>query len=113
MLAEETLRNVEEFKKELNNNQGKELKKNGERVSIDLLYTNMVLFNSLEIKQTKAYINKLKADLSSEQTKEAEKVLPINFEKKSFPSLKLGVLLGIFLGLCLAILIALIKQIKI
>jgi len=40
-------------------------------------------------------------------------VLPINIEKKSFPTPKLGALMGLFLGLCLGILIALIKQMKI
>ena len=97
----------------LNDKQIKELKTNGERFSVDLLYTNMILFNSKDIKETITEINKIKIDLSSEQTKPADKVLPINIEKKWFPTPKLGALMGLFLGLCLGILMALIKQMKI
>ena len=91
----------------------KELKISGERFSVDLLYTNMILFNSSDIKQTIAEINKLKNELSSSQTKSAENALPINIEKKYPLSLELGALLGLFLGLCLGILLALIKQLKV
>ena len=112
-LLEEKLKNAEEFKAILNGNQIKELKTNRERFSIDLLYTNMILFNSKDIKDTITEINKIKTDLSSEQTKPADKVLPINIEKKSFPTPKLGALIGLFLGLCLGTLVALIKQMKI
>ena len=112
-LAEEKLRNAEEFKTKLNYKQIKELKANREYFSVDLLYTNMILFNTSDIKETMNEINKIKSELSSEQTKPANKVLPINIQKKSFPSPKLGALLGLFLGLCLGILIALIKQMKI
>ena len=112
-LAEEKLKNAEAFKVNLNDKQIKELKANGERFSVDLLYTNMILFNSKDIKETLTEINKIKTDLSSEQTKPAGKALPINIEKKSFPTPKLGALMGLFLGLCLGILIALIKQMKI
>ena len=112
-LAEEKLKNAEEFKVNLNDKQIKELKANGERFSVDLLYTNMILFNSKDIKETLTEINKIKTDLSSEQTKPAGKVLPINIEKKLFPTPKIVALIGLFLGLCLGILIALIKQMKI
>ena len=112
-ILEEKLKNVEEFKAKLDERQIKELKTNGERFSVDLLYTNMILFNSKDIKETMTEINKIKTDLSSEQTKPADKVLPINIEKKSFPTPKLGALMGLFLGLCLGILIAFIKQMKI
>ncbi len=112
-LAEEKLKNAEEFKSKLNDKQVKELKTNGERFAVDLLYTNMILFNSNEIKQIMTEINKIKTDLSSEQTKPADKVLPINIEKKSFPSLKLGILLGLFLGFGLGLFISLVRQIKV
>jgi len=112
-LLEEKLKNAEEFKAKLDEKQIKELKTNGERFSVDLLYTNMILFNSKDIKETMTEINQIKTDLSSEQTKPADKVLPINIEKKSFPTPKLGALMGLFLGLCLGILIAFIKQMKI
>ena len=112
-LLEEKLKNAEEFKVKLNEKQIRELKTNGERFSVDLLYTNMILFNSKDIKETISEINKVKIDLSSEQTKLADKLLPISIEKKSFPTPKLGALIGLFLGLCLGTLIALIKQMKI
>jgi hypothetical protein len=112
-LAEEKLKNAEDFKMKLNDKQIKELKISGERFSVDLLYTNMILFNSGDIKQTKAEINKLKNELSSTQTQSAENVLPISIEKKLPLSLERGTFLGLFLGLCLGILIVLIKQMKI
>ncbi len=112
-LLEEKLKEAEAFKTKLNDNQIKELKTNGERFSLDLLYTNMILFNKKEINETLVEINKIKTDLSSEQTKPVDMVLPINIEKKLILTPKLGALIGLFLGLCLGILVALIKQIKI
>lgn len=112
-LLEEKLKNAEEFKSKLNDKQIKEIKMNDERFSANLLYTNMILFNSKDIKETLTEINKIKLDLSSDQTKPANKVISINIEKKSFPTLKLGAVIGLFLGLCLGILIAVIKQMKI
>jgi LPS O-antigen subunit length determinant protein (WzzB/FepE family) len=112
-LLEEKLKNAEEFKARLNENQIKELKTNGERFAVGLLYTNMILSHSKDIKETMTEINKIKTDLSSEQTKPANKVLPVSIEKKSFPTPQLAALLGLFLGLCLGILITLIKQMKI
>jgi LPS O-antigen subunit length determinant protein (WzzB/FepE family) len=112
-ILEEKLKNAEAFKVKLNEKQIRELKTNGERFLVDLLYTNMILFNSKDIKETMTEINKVKIDLSSEQTKPVNKVLPINIEKKSFPTPKLGALIGLFLGLCLGTLIAFIKQMKI
>ena len=116
-LLEEKLKKAEEFKSKLNDKQIKELKTNDERFSVNLLYTNMILLNNLlnnkDINETITEINKIKMDLSSEQTKPASNVLPINIEKKSFPTPKLGAVIGLFLGLCLGILIALIKQMKI
>ena len=112
-LAEEKLKISEAFKEKLNDKQIKELKTNDQHFSTDSLYTNVLMLNALDIKQLMDQLNKIKLELSSEQTKEADKVLPINIEKKSFPSLKLGALLGLFLGLGLGIFISLIKQIKI
>lgn len=54
-------------------------------------------------------MNQLKKVLSSEQTKTAGKVLPINIERKSFPSEKLGLFLGLFLGFFLGVVLVLIK----
>ena len=109
-VLEEKLKEAEAFKVKLNDKQIKELKANSER-SVDLLYTTMILFNSKDIKETIAEINKIKMDLSSEQTKPAINVLPINIEKKSSLTPKLGALLGLFLGLSLGILLALKKKI--
>ena len=111
-LLEEKLKEAQAFKVKLNEQQIRELKANDERLSV-LLYTNMILFNSKDIKETIAEINKIKTDLSPEQTKPANNVLPINIEKKLLITPKLGALIGLFLGLCLGILIALIKQMKI
>lgn len=111
-LLEEKLKEAQAFKVKLNEQQIRELKANDERLSV-LLYTNMILFNSKDIKETIAEINKIKTDLSPEQTKPANNVLPINIEKKLLLTPKLGALIGLFLGLCLGILIALIKQMQI
>ena len=112
-LLEEKLKKAEEFKSKLNYQQIKELKTNDERLSVNLIYTNMILLNNKDINETITEINKIKLDLSSEQTKPAGNVLPINIEKKSILTPKLGAVIGLFLGLCLGILIALIKQLKI
>ena len=113
MLLEEKLKNAEEFKVKLNEKLIKELKTNSERLSVGIIYSNMILFNSKDIKETMTEINQIKIDLSPEQTKPAHKVLPINIEKKSLLTPKLGAITGLFLGLCLGILIAFIKQMKI
>ncbi len=112
-LLEEKLKEAQAFKVKLNEQQIRELKANDERFPVNLLYTNMILFNSKDIKETIIEINKIKTDLSPEQTKPAKNVLPIYIEKKSSLTPKLGALMGLFLGLCLGILIALIKQMKI
>ncbi len=112
-LAEEKLKVSEEFKSKLNDKQIKELKTNDSRFSTDLLYTNMLMLNASDIKELMEQLNKIKTELSAEQTKPADKVLPINIEKKPFPSLKLGMLLGLFLGFGLGLFISLARQIKV
>ena len=110
---EEKLKEAVAFKLKLNDKQTKELKKNGERFSVDILYMNMILFNNKDINETIAEINKIKIDLSSEETKPASNVFPISIKKKSPLTPKLGAVIGLFLGLCLGIFIGLIKQMKI
>jgi uncharacterized protein involved in exopolysaccharide biosynthesis len=112
-LLEIKLELAEKFREHLNDKQIKNLKTNEQRFSTDLLYTNIVLNNASEIKTLLDQINKVRTELSSEQTKDAGKVLPINVERKNFPSTKLGLLLGLLLGLCLGIFISLTKQVKI
>jgi hypothetical protein len=97
-LVETKLKLAEEFRTQLNDKQIKNLKTNEQRFSTDVLYANIVLNNASEINTLLDQINKVRTELSSEQTKDAGKVLPINIERKSFPSLKLGLLLGLFLG---------------
>ena len=97
-LAEGKLKLAEDFREKLNDKQIKDLKRTEQRDVRDVLYANIVLNNSSEIKELLDQINQLKTELSSEQTKDAGKVLPINIERKSSPSLKLGLLLGLFLG---------------
>jgi hypothetical protein len=112
-LAQNRLQLSEELRQKLNDKQLKDLKTNEIRFSTDLLYENIVLNNSLEIKGLLDQINRMTTDLSSEQTKEASKVLPINIERKSFPSLKLGLLLGLFLGGILGFFVSLFRNMKI
>jgi hypothetical protein len=108
-LTEEKLIVLEEFKNKLNERQIKQLNTNDARFSQDLIYATMILSNNSNINELMSEVNKLKTELSLEQTQLAYKVLPIDIKKKSFPSLKLGALLGLFLGLCLGIAIALNK----
>jgi hypothetical protein len=97
-LVETKLKLAEEFREQLNDKQIKNLKTNEQRFATDVLYANIVLNNASEIKTLLDQINKVRTELSSEQTKDAGRVLPINIERKSFPSEKLGLLLGLFLG---------------
>jgi hypothetical protein len=103
-LVETKLKLAEEFKEALNGNQIKNLKTTEQRFSTDVLYANIVFNNGSEVKWLLDEINKLKTELSSEQTKDAGKVLPISIERKSFPSQKLGLFLGLILGLFVSLL---------
>ena len=76
-------------------------------------YTNEIVNNASEIKALLDQINQLKTELSSEQTKGAGKVLPINIERKSFPSENLGLLIGLFLGAVLGFFFSLIRNAKV
>jgi hypothetical protein len=108
-LVEEKLKLAEEFREHLNDKQIKNLKTTEQRFATDVLYANIVLNNASEIKALLDQINQLKTEFSSEQTKGASKVLPINIErKKSIPTTKIGLFLGVLLGL----LISLFIQIK-
>lgn len=51
-----------------------------------MLYANIILNNASEVKKLLDQINKLKTELSSEQTKDAGMILPISTERKRFPS---------------------------
>jgi hypothetical protein len=106
-LVETKLKLAEEFRTQLNDKQIKNLKTNEQRFSTDMLYVNIVLNNASEIRSLLDQTNKVRTELSSEQTKDAGRVLPINIERKSFPSPKLGLLLGLFLGGILGVFISL------
>jgi len=112
-LVEEKLKLAEKFRTLLNDKQIKNLKTTEQRFATDVLYANIVLNNASEIKALLDQINQLKTELSSEQTKGAGKVLPINIERKSLPSPKLVLLLGLFLGGMLGFFISLFKIMKI
>jgi hypothetical protein len=112
-LNEQKLKLAEEFHAQLNDKQLKNLKTTEARFATDLLYANIVLNNASEIKTLMDKLNTIKTELSSEQTKDAGKVLPINIERKSFPSLKLGLLLGLFLGGVLGFFVSLFRGMKI
>jgi hypothetical protein len=111
-LVEKKLKLAEEFREQLNDKQIKNLKTNEQRFSTDVLYANILLNNASEIKTLLDQINKVRTELSSEQTKDAGKVLPINIERKSFPSEKLGLLIGLFLGGVLGFFISLFRNMK-
>jgi hypothetical protein len=111
-LAEKKLKDAEEFRSNLDNEQIKAFKKHGERPRADLLYMSIILSNSTYINEIITEINKIKTDLYSEQTKPASK-LTISINEKTFPSLELGALIGLLLFLFLGILLALLKQMKI
>jgi hypothetical protein len=112
-LVETKLKLAEEFKEALNANQIKNLKTNEQRFSTDVLYANIILNNASEVRTLLDQINKLKTELSSEQTKDAGKILPVSIERKSFPSTKLRLLLGLFLGGMLSFFISLFRNMKI
>ena len=112
-LVETKLKLTEEFREQLNAKQIKNLKTTEQRFSTDMLYVNIIILNNAsEIKTLLDQINKVRTELSSEQTKGAGKVLPINIERKSFPSPKLGLLLGLLLGSVLGFFISIFKNMK-
>lgn len=111
-LIETKLKLAEEFKQQLNGNQIKNLKTNEQRFSTDVLYANIILNNASEVKTLLDQINKVKTELSSEQTKDAGMVLPVSIERKSFPSEKLGLLLGLFLGGVFGFFVSLYRNMK-
>lgn len=88
------------------------MKTTEQRFSEDVLYTNIVLNNASEIQALLHQINQLKTELSAEQTKDAGMVLPVNIERKSFPSEQLGLLLGLFLGGLLGFFVSLFRGMK-
>ena len=112
-LAEEKVKLAEQFREQLNDKQIKNLKTTEQRFSTDVLYTIILLNNASEINALLDQINKLKTELSSEQTKGAGKALPINIERKSFPSTKLALLLGLFLGGVLGFFVSLFRNAKV
>jgi hypothetical protein len=111
-LVEEKLKLAEQFRKQLNDRQMKNLKTTEQRFATDVLYANIVLNNASEIKTLLDQNNQLKTELSSEQTKGAGKVLPINIKRKNFPSEKFGLLFGLFLGGALGFFISLFRNMK-
>ena len=111
--AETKLKLAEVFKEALNISQIKKIKTNERQFSTDVLYLNIILNNASEAKMLLDQVNKLKTELSSEQTKDAGKVLPVSIERKSFPSTKLGLLLGLFLGGMLGFFISTFRNTKI
>ncbi len=112
-LVEIKLKLAEEFKQQLNGNQIQNLKTNEQRFSTDVLYANIVFNNASEVKMLLDQFNKIKTELTSEQTKDAGMVLPVSIERKSFPSPKLGLLLGLFLGSVFGFFVSLFRNMKI
>ena len=111
-LVETRLKLAEQFREQLNDKQVKNLKNTEQRFASDVLYANIVINNTSEIKALLDQINQIKTELSSSQTDGAGKVLPINIERKNFPSEKLGLLFGLFLGGALGVFISLFRNMK-
>jgi len=111
-LNEQKLKLAEEFRMLLDDKQIKKLKTTEARFATDLLYANIVLNNASEIKTLMDQNNKINTELSSEQTKDAGKILPVNIKRKSFPSEKLGLLLGLFFGGMLGFFVSLSRNMK-
>jgi uncharacterized protein involved in exopolysaccharide biosynthesis len=97
----------------LNDKQTKNLKTTEQQFATDVLYASIVFNNASEIEALVNQINQIKTELSSEQTKNAGMVLPVNIERKSFPSAKLGLFLGLFLGGMLGFFVSLFRNMKI
>ena len=111
-IVEKKLKLAEQFREQLDGKQIKNLKTTEQRFSVDVLYATIVLNNTSEIHALLDQINQLKTELSSEQTKGAGMVLPVNIERKSFPSEQLGLLLGLFLGGLLGFFVSLFRGMK-
>jgi hypothetical protein len=111
-LLEAKLKRAEEFHEQLSNIQIKDFKNNEQRILIDIFYTNMAQNILSEITTLLDRISQVRKGLFPEQTKYAGKVLPINVQRKSFPSEKLGLLLGLFLGGMLGFFISLFRNMK-
>ena len=107
------LKLVEDFDQHLNIKQIKNLKTDSERFSQDVLYANIVLNNKSHVYRIQDQINKLKYELSPQQTKDADLALPISIRPKSFPSTKLGLLLGLFCGGIFGLFISLVREVNI
>jgi hypothetical protein len=74
-------------------------------VSADKVYKN-IDFNNENPFNTLIFINKIKYQLSSQQSNNGGLILPIDIQQKNFPWLQLGLLLG---G-CLSIFLSLLKK---
>jgi hypothetical protein len=101
----------EDYSRVLKDKNFTNIKPNETQFSTDLLFADIALKNTSEIYILIDRVQKLNEDLL--QTKEAGKVLPINIQRKSFPSTELGLLLGFFLGGVLGLCISLFKNMKI
>ena len=112
-VAQNKLKISEDTRQKLNFKRRKELKTTEIRLLTDVLYANIMLSITSEITTLMDKINQMTADLSLEQTKGAGKALPINMERKSFPSLKLGLLLGGILGGILGSFVSIFRHMKI
>jgi hypothetical protein len=102
-LHEAKLKLAEQFQDTLKEIQLKNFKTTNQRFETDLLVLYTIENNAFEINELLEKINAVKKELSSELTKNTEKVLPLHIEQKSFPYEKLGLLIGIFLGFCEAL----------
>ena len=98
--------------KKLNDKVIKNLKKNESTELIEPFYE--IIFNkylSLEINRALMKLKDIENDLSSEHTKEAEKILPIDIQPNIFTSLKFFMVLGLIIGAGTGIVMSFYKKI--
>lgn len=81
--------------------QSKEINSNGLQSAIFMILKEN---NSSEINSYLESINRITQELSSPKTQPADKALPINIERASFPFLELGLFLGFISGVIASIL---------
>jgi hypothetical protein len=108
-LTEEKLKYLKQFYEDLNIKQIKNLNITDQRFATNILYANIIFNTSSEMKALQDQINTMKTELSSEQTNDASKILPVSISQKNFPSMKLGSLLGLFLGSVLGFFVCLFR----
>jgi hypothetical protein len=110
---EEKLKFLEFFQIQLKEEQMKNLKKNGQQNSKDMLNAIMSDHNAMEIKIFLEQINRIKIELLPGQTNFGGMLLDMKIQRRKFPSPEFGMLLGLFLGGILGFFVSYVRNMKI